>query len=171
MQALERIELYVALKSLDRLAGLQGPRALAVPGFCRDFIDQAWTCLAGGPAPDCEGLEAAVDAVVVDEQDATSAQVISNLYLYAFSDLLLYFEQGEGQSLECVQASIIDLHDYLAAQAFLERAGISDGVVLSPSQEQQIAADPVYARERQLLETDRLHAQQLGNWQVVITMR
>ncbi len=44
MQAQELIELYVALKSLDRLAGLQGPRALAVPGFCRDFgeFHRAW---------------------------------------------------------------------------------------------------------------------------------
>ncbi len=168
MQAQKLIELYVTLKSLDRLAGLQGPRALPVPGFCRDFIDQAWACLAGGPAPDCEGLEVAVDAVVVDEQDATSAQIMGNLYLYAFSDLLLYFEEGQEASLECAQASIMDLHDYLAAQAFFEHAGIEHGIALNPAQERQIAADPVYARERQLQASDRAHAGQCSDWAAVV---
>lgn len=168
MQAQERIQLYVVLKSLDRLASLQLPQPLTVPGFCRDFLDQAWICLGGGSAPDCEGLEAELDAVVVDEQDASGAQVLGNLYLYAFSDLLLYFEEGQEASLECARASIIDLHDYLAAQAFLEQAGIDHGIALSPAQERQIAADPVYARERQLQESDRAHAGQYSDWAGVV---
>ncbi|MCU7650494.1 hypothetical protein [Pseudomonas piscis] len=168
MQAQERIQLYVVLKSLDRLASLQLPQPLAVPGLCRDFLDQAWACLGGGPAPDCEGLEAELDAVVVDEQDASGAQVLGNLYLYAFSELLLYFEEGQEASLECARESIIDLHDYLAAQAFFEQAGIDHGIALSPAQERQIAADPVYARERQLQEFDQVHAGQYSDWADVL---
>ncbi|MCL6351509.1 hypothetical protein [Pectobacterium polaris] len=111
MENAEKSAFFVLLKAFDRLADVLQSMDMTLPKAVVLLTDDLWNYLASetqdiniNPA-----LEA-IDATVVDEQGANSEEILKNLYLYAFSDFLMFFSEGKA-SLEAAESSIIDAYD------------------------------------------------------------
>ncbi|MER0046935.1 hypothetical protein ABRP56_11155 [Pectobacterium odoriferum] len=107
---------------------------------------------------------------MVDEQDANSEEILKNLYLYAFSDFLMFFSEGKA-SLEAAGSSIIDVYDYMAAQQFLLNEKEGKAVILSDDDEEKIKNDPLYVNELTALRTDRAFAENIVLWDNAMAFR
>ncbi|RYC47004.1 hypothetical protein [Pectobacterium zantedeschiae] len=161
----EKIAFFVLLKAFDRFGNLLQSMSIIL------LTDDLWDYLASeaknintNPA-----LEA-IDTAVVDEQDASSDDILKNLYLYAFSDLLMFFSEGPA-SFVAAESSIIDAYDYMAAQRFLLNEKERKATILSDSDEDKIKSDPLYAGELTAQQADRAFAENMAQWNSVVAFR
>lgn len=159
----ERVGLYVVLKSFDRLAVLLEGKGIVVPAVFTGLLDQAWRWLAEGEKVTLEGVEKAMRKTVVDEQGATTENILLNMYLYALSDLVEYFKEGDPASLGCVEEAIIDFYDFYVAHVNLASLG-GQAIVLDSAQENTLRQDPVFAGELSMLSADRTKAENQLDW-------
>ncbi|MGI8488534.1 hypothetical protein QWJ20_08325 [Pectobacterium sp. S5] len=171
MENVEKGAFFVLLKAFDRLADVLQSMDMNLPKAVVLLTDDLWNYLASetqdiniNPA-----LEA-IDATVVDEQAANSEEILKNLYLYAFSDFLMFFSEGKA-SLEAAESSIIDAYDYMAAQQFLRNEKEGKAVMLSNDDEKKIKSDPRYVEELTALKTDRTFAENIVLWDNVVAFR
>ncbi|MCA6939965.1 hypothetical protein LF927_02010 [Pectobacterium polaris] len=171
MENAEKSAFFVLLKAFDRLADVLQSMDMTLPKAVVVLTDDLWSYLASetqdiniNPA-----LEA-IDATVVDEQGANSEEILKNLYLYAFSDFLMFFSEGKA-SLEAAESSIIDAYDYMAAQQFLLNEKEGKAVMLSNDDEKKIKNDPRYVNELTALRTDRFFAENIVLWDNVVAFR
>ncbi|MFJ5454254.1 hypothetical protein ACIPT4_14570 [Pectobacterium jejuense] len=171
MENAEKSAFFVLLKAFDRLADVLQSMDMTLPKAVVLLTDDLWNYLASeaqyiniNPA-----LEA-IDATVVDEQGANSEEVLKNLYLYAFSDFLMFFSEGKA-SLEAAESSIIDAYDYIAAQQFLLNEKEGKAVMLSDDDEEKIKSDPRYVGELTALKTDKAFAENIVLWDNVVAFR
>ncbi|QSD37136.1 hypothetical protein H5A40_08550 [Pectobacterium brasiliense] len=171
MENAEKCAFFVLLKAFDRLADVLQSMDITLPKAVVLLTDDLWDYLASevqyiniNPA-----LEA-IDATVVDEQGANSEKILKNLYLYAFSDFLMFFSEGKA-SLEAAESSMIDAYDYIAAQQFLLNEKEGKAVILSDDDEKKIKSDPLYVGELTALKTDRIFAENIVLWNNVVAFR
>ncbi|RJL23716.1 hypothetical protein [Pectobacterium polaris] len=171
MENTEKGAFFVLLKAFDRLDNVLQSIGMTLPKSVVVLTDDLWSYLASetqdiniNPA-----LEA-IDATVVDEQGANSEEILKNLYLYAFSDFLMFFSEGKA-SLEAAESSIIDAYDYMAAQQFLLNEKEGKAVMLSNDDEKKIKSDPRYVEELTALKTDRDFAENIVQWDNVVAFR
>ncbi|MDX6916045.1 hypothetical protein R9X49_13100 [Pectobacterium carotovorum] len=171
MENVERSSFFVLLKAFDRLGNVLQSVGITLPKEVVLLTDNLWAYLASetqyiniNPA-----LEA-IDVAVVDEQEANSDEIFSNLYLYAFSDFLMFFSEGK-TSLEAAESSIIDAYDYMAAQHFLRNEKEGKAVMLSDDDEEKIKNDPLYVNELTALRTDRAFAENIVLWDNAVAFR
>lgn len=167
----ERVALYIVLKSLDRLATLLEGKGIVVSAVFTGLLDRAWKWLAEGKEVTLKGVEKTMRSTVVDEQDAKLESVLFNMYLYALSDLAQYFKEGEFESLECVEAAIIDFYDFYLAQMHLENIRGAGAVVFSAAQETAVKEDPIFAGELSMLSADREFAKKQVDWSGIESTR
>lgn len=167
----ERVGLYVVLKSLDRLTVLLEGKGIVIPTVFTGLLDQAWRWLAEGKKVTLKGVEKTMRSTVVDEQDAKTESILLNMYLYALSDLAQYFKEGEFESLECVEAAVIDFYDFYVAQMHLENIGGTGAVVFSAAQETAVKEDPIFAGELSMLSSDRAFAKKQVDWSGIESTR
>ncbi|MDE8754128.1 hypothetical protein PZA22_06355 [Pectobacterium polaris] len=171
MENTEKGAFFVLLKAFDRLDNVLQSIGMTLPKSVVVLTDDLWSYLASetqdiniNPA-----LEA-IDATVVDEQGANSEEILKNLYLYAFSDFLMFFSEGKA-SLEAAESSIIDAYDYMAAQQFLLNEKEGKAVMLSNDDEKKIKSDPRYVEELTALKADRGFAENIVQWDNVVAFR
>ncbi|WP_174871818.1 hypothetical protein [Pectobacterium polaris] len=171
MENTEKGAFFVLLKAFDRLDNVLQSIGMTLPKSVVVLTDDLWSYLASetqdiniNPA-----LEA-IDATVVDEQGANSEEILKNLYLYAFSDFLMFFSEGKA-SLEAAESSIIDAYDYMAAQQFLLNEKEGKAVMLSNDDEKKIKSDPRYVEELTALKADRDFAENIVQWDNVVAFR
>lgn len=167
----ERVGLYVVLKSFDRLAVLLESKGIVVSTVFTGLLDQAWRWLAGGKKVTLKGVEKIMRSTVVDEQGATTENILLNMYLYALSDLVEYFKEGDSESLGCVEEAIIDFYDFYVAQAHLARLGGTQAIVLDSAQENTLKQDPVFAGELSMLSADRAMVENQLDWSNIESKR
>lgn len=167
----ERVGLYVVLKSLDRLTVLLEGKGIVIPTVFIGLLDQAWRWLAEGKKVTLKGVGKAMRSTVVDEQDAKAEGILLNMYLYALSDLAQYFKEGELESLECVEAAVIDFYDFYVAQMHLESIGGTGAVVFSAAQETAVKEDPIFAGELSMLSADRAFSKKQVGWSGIESTR
>lgn len=157
MSDFEKISLFVVLRALDRLSGLMG---VMVPKEIEDFISNAWSCFASGESGlNTRKVKSAVDLAVIDEQDATPEEVLRNLFLYALSDLVVFFDEGAKESLAAAEASVVDAYDYVAAQQYVFDTHGGKAVILSGDEEREIKESALYSGELSALTRDRRFAE------------
>ncbi len=172
MSRTEQIYLFAILKALDRASakikamGSRGSNKVAT------FIDQVWGFLSenSGDVNTFE-INKALDSLVRDEQGLGPTQMIKNMYYCAISDLVVFIEGGGMQSLEAAEGSIIELYEHMATQRFLLEKMDGKAVVLSPENESEIDNDSEYIRERDLLASDKLFAENINNWKLAKDFR
>lgn len=167
----EKIAFFVLLKAFDRFGNLLQSMNIILPREIVLLTDDLWDCLASkakniNPHPALE----AIDAAVVDEQDASSDEILKNLYLYAFSDFLVFLSEGTA-SLAAAESSIIDAYDYMAAQRFLLNKKEGKATILSDGDEEKIKNDPLYVNELTALRTDRAFAENIVLWDDAVAFR
>ncbi|MEN5236384.1 MULTISPECIES: hypothetical protein [Pseudomonas] len=167
----ERVGLYVSLKSLDRLTVLLEGKGIEIPPVFSGLLDQAWRWLAEGKKVTLKGVEKTMRSTVVDEQVARVDSILLNMYLYALSDLAQYFKEGEFESLECVEAAVIDFYDFYVAQMHLDNIGGAGAVVFSSAQETAVKEDPIFASELSMLSDDRAFAKNQVDWSGIESTR
>ncbi|WP_113626384.1 hypothetical protein [Pectobacterium peruviense] len=167
----EKIAFFVLLKAFVRFGNLLQSMSIILPKEVVLLTDDLWDYLASeaknintNPA-----LEA-IDTAVVDEQDASSDEILKNLYLYAFSDFLMFFSEGTA-SLTAAESSIIDAYNYMAAQRFLLNEKEGEATTLSDSDEEKIKSDLLYAGELTAQQADRAFAENLAQWNSVVAFR
>ncbi|WP_224557850.1 hypothetical protein [Pectobacterium versatile] len=167
----EKIAFFMLLKAFDRLGNVLQSMDITLPKAVVLLTDDLWGYLASeaqyiniNPA-----LEA-IDAAVEDEQGANSEEILKNLYLYAFSDFLMFFSEGKA-NLEAAEPSIIDVYDYMAAQQFLLNEKEGKAVILSDDDEEKIKNDPLYVNELTALRTDRAFAENIVLWDNAVAFR
>ncbi|ASY75776.1 hypothetical protein [Pectobacterium polaris] len=167
----EKGAFFVRLKAFDRLADVLQSMDMTLPKEVVVLTDDLWGYLAS-ETQDINITPAleAIDATVVDEQGANSEEILKNLYLYAFSDFLMFFSEGKA-SLEAAESSIIDAYDYIAAQQFLLNEKEGKAVMLSDDDEEKIKNDPLYVNELTALRTDRIFAENIVLWDNVVAFR
>ncbi|MCE9733520.1 hypothetical protein [Pectobacterium sp. IFB5596] len=167
----EKIAFFVLLKAFDRFSDVLHPMSIKLPQEVTSLTDDLWNYLASETQylNVVRALEA-IDAAMVDEQDANNEEILKNLYLYAFSDFLMFFSEGKA-SLEAAESSLIDAHDYLAAQRFLLNEKEGKAAILSDDDERTIKSDPLYAGELSALQADRTFAENMIQWSTVATFR
>lgn len=163
MSSGERVALYVALKSLDRLTVFLEGKGIVVAAVFTAVLDQAWRWLAEGEKVTLEGVEKAIRKTVVDEQGATTENILLNMYLYALSDLIEYFKEVDSASLGCVEEAVIDFYDFYVAHVNLAGLG-GQAIVLDSAQENTLKQDPVFAGELSMLSVDRTMAENQLDW-------
>ncbi|MCU1794468.1 hypothetical protein [Pectobacterium polaris] len=171
MENAEKGAFFVLLKAFDRLADVIQSIGMTLPKVVVVLTDDLWSYLAS-ETQDINITPAleAIDATVVDEQGANSEEILKNLYLYAFSDFLMFFSEGKA-SLEAAESSIIDAYDYMAAQQFLLNEKEGKAVMLSNDDEKKIKNDPRYVNELTALRTDRFFAENIVLWDNVVAFR
>lgn len=168
----EKVALFVLLKAFDRLGLWLEGQGITLPQQAHRFIDQAWSCLAAGAATlNTQALDSAIDAAVVDEQGAGTAEILKNLYLYALADFAMFFSEATPASLSAAESAIVDAYDYVAGQQYVLEHKQGKALVLSAEDEQAIAGMPVYRDAVALLHADRTFAQGLGDWTGVLECR
>lgn len=168
----EQVALFVLLKAFDRLGLWLEGQGIALPQQAHRFIDLAWGCLAAGAATlNTQALDAAIDAAVVDEQGAGTAEILKNLYLYALADFTMFFSEATPASLSAAESAIVDAYDYGAGQQYVLERKQGKAVVLSVEDEQAIAGMPLYRDAVASLHADRTFAQGLGDWARVLEYR
>ncbi|MCL6327601.1 hypothetical protein [Pectobacterium polaris] len=171
MENAEKGAFFVLLKAFDRLDNILKSIGMTLPKSVVVLTDDLWIYLAS-ETQDINITPAleAIDAAVVDEQGANSEEILKNLYLYAFSDFLMFFSEGKA-SLEAAESSIIDAYDYMAAQQFLRNEKEGKTVMLSDYDERKIKSDPRYVEELTALKTDRIFAENIVLWDNVVAFR
>ncbi|MDY4375237.1 hypothetical protein [Pectobacterium carotovorum] len=167
----EKIAFFMLLKAFDRLGNVLQSMDITLPKAVVLLTDDLWVYLSSGTQHINinQALEA-IEASVVDEQDANSEEILKNLYLYAFSDFLMFFSEGKA-SLEAAESSIIDFYDYIAAQQFLLNEKEGKAVILSDDDEEKIKNDPLYVNELTALRTDRAFAENIVLWDNAVAFR
>lgn len=117
MEPTNKGRLFVLLRALDRLAGvLQKNHVPPVPDVIK-FVDELWSSLAKNTIKIKLGpVKKALTQSIVDEQDANYEEVVRNMYLYAIGDLIEFVKEGQLDSLDAADESVVDLYDYVAGQ-------------------------------------------------------
>ncbi|GFM93326.1 MULTISPECIES: hypothetical protein [Pseudomonas] len=167
----EKVSFFVLLRSFDRFGGLLKEMKVDIPKDIILFLDKLWACLASDSNKiNIKPTVKIIDSAVVDEQDASTEEVFKNLYMYALSDLLMFFSEGE-ESLSAAESSIVDAYDYIAAQNFLLNEKGGKAMALSEDDERKIKNDPIYMKELDALRVDREFAEKIGEWERVLEFR
>ncbi|MBN3194276.1 hypothetical protein [Pectobacterium versatile] len=167
----EKIAFFMLLKAFDRLGNVLQSMDITLPKAVVLLTDDLWGYLASETQHiNINPALKAIEASVVDEQDANSEEILKNLYLYAFSDFLMFFSEGK-ESLEAAESSIIDVYDYIAAQQFLLNEKEGKAVILSDDDEEKIKNDPRYVGELAALKTDRAFAENIVQWDDAVAFR
>ncbi|MFJ4145902.1 hypothetical protein [Pseudomonas sp. NPDC089734] len=167
----ERIAFFVLLRSFDRFGGLLRVMKVDLSAEITFLLDDLWVCLASGSKKiNFKSAIKAIDAAVVDEQDASTEEIYRNLYMYALSDFLMFFSEGE-ESLSAAESSVVEAYDYIAAQNFLLNEKGGKAVALSEGDEEKIKNDPLYVRELDALRVDREFAGNIDQWERVLEFR
>jgi len=165
MNADDKRALFKALRSIDRLdeqkkSGTKEPQSSEM----REFIDRAWQALIHPQKLKTAAtkLHRHIASSVIDEGEADEAQMMSNYYFYAVSDLAKYFAEEDASYLESPKEWEIEQARFAATQKVLgnmEGAGI-----LTPEQIQQIESSDLVIGVFQAQQKDEKLADEIADW-------
>jgi TFIIF-interacting CTD phosphatase-like protein len=148
-------------------------KSLNPPAQALDFLDESWQELGEAKTrrTSLKTMEKIFNKNIVDEQDASTDEIIMNMYLYALSDFCLYAETKDFNSLTACKGSIIDFYDYVSSQKYAREQKEGRSFVCSDTDEAAIRSSSEYLKEMKSLEADIAFAKINTNWSSVALYR
>ncbi|WP_144630607.1 hypothetical protein [Bordetella genomosp. 13] len=166
MEPNEKAALLKALRALDRIEAThkRGYDGGAYPEIT-DFVDRAWLSLhqAQKLKTAARKISGGLDDYIVDEQDADTAEIISNFFFYAVDELSLFFSEGSVGYLEGPVEREVEQARFIATQAFFARVG-GGAMTLTPEQVKEIDFGAEYEAVAQAQQDDASLVGRMSSW-------
>lgn len=96
-------------------------------------------------------VDSALDKFVIDEDDASNAEIITNYLVYALSDLCYYFIEGQEESLESVMENALEQVRFIETQEFFRLNG-GKALVMTSDDIEKIESSQIVSNEKNIQE-------------------
>jgi hypothetical protein len=163
----DKQNLYICLRCIDRIILHLKNKGMSIPQRIETFLNDVWDELKGKPGKLSLLEDQEVEELIIDEQDATDAQLLTNRLYFAISDLILFLNESNPLSTASVQEEALEMFRHEATTDFLVSLG-ANAVVLQASEEAHIEADPRIGAEKAHQRDDKNQALTINDWSKVL---